>query len=363
MKGKIVKRLAAFAVALAMIGSSLPAELGSIGLFDVFSLTASAADTISYTAYKWENNALTQTTETVSDYTVVTKDIIKNSPDGKGLLSGTYVVTENTTVEDYVYIRKGQTVNLIVPKGVTLTCKQGIGCGYDKNKEYATLNIYGEGKIVANGKKYAAGIGGKDDETNGSITIHGTEIEATGGHHGAGIGGGEGGQDPDASSPTITIYAGKITANGGTDGAGIGGGDSQPGARTYIYSGDITATSEKHGAGIGGGDEEGTFGIHIYDGKITATGGEGGAGIGAGEEGGNLRKKDNGGGINIYGGEITAKGGGISEKDNVHAGAGIGGGWDEDMSGTIFISGDTTKLTAQGGIGAAGVNGRSPTAI
>ena len=355
MKGKIVKRLAAFAVALAMIGSSLPAELGSIGLFDGFSLTASAADTISYTAYKWENNALTQTTETVSDYTVVTKDIIKNSPDGKGLLSGTYVVTENTTVEDYVYIRKGQTVNLIVPKGVTLTCKQGIGCGYDKNKEYATLNIYGEGKIVANGKKYAAGIGGKDDETNGNITIHGTEIEATGGHHGAGIGGGEGGQDPNESSPTITIYAGKITANGGMDGAGIGGGDEQPGARTYIYGGDITASSEKHGAGIGGGDEEGTFGIHIYDGKITATGGEGGAGIGAGEEGGDLRKKDDGGGINIYGGEITAKGGGISEKDNVHAGAGIGGGWDEDMSGTIFISGDTTKLTAQGGIGAAGI--------
>ena len=355
MKGKIFKRLTASFVALAMIGSSLPAELGGIGLFDGISLTASAADTVSYTAYKWENNALTQTTETVSDYTVVTKDIIKNSPDGKGLLSGTYVVTEDTTVEDYVYIRKGQTVNLIVPKGVTLTCKQGIGCGYDKNNAYATLNIYGEGKIVANGMKYAAGIGGKDDETNGYITIHGTEIEATGGHHGAGIGGGEGGQDPDASSPTITIYAGKITANGGTDGAGIGGGDEQPGARTYIYGGDITASSEKHGAGIGGGDDEGTFGIWIYGGKVTATGGYHGAGIGAGEEGGNLRDKSNGGGINISGGTVNAKGGGISEIDNVHAGAGIGGGWDEDMSGTIFISGDTTKLTAQGGIGAAGI--------
>ena len=355
MKGKTVKRLAAFAVSLAMIGSSLPAELGGIGLFDGFLLTASAADTVSYTAYKWENNALTQTTETVSDYTVVTKDIIKNSPDGKGLLSGTYVVTENTTVEDYVYIRKGQTVNLIVPKGVTLTCKQGIGCGYDKNKEYATLNIYGEGKIVANGKKYAAGIGGKDDETNGSITIHGTEIEATGGHHGAGIGGGEGGQDPDASSPTITIYAGKITANGGTDGAGIGGGDSQPGARTYIYGGDITATSEKHGAGIGGGDEEGTYGIWIYGGKINATGGHHGAGIGAGEQGGNMRKAPDGG-VNIFGGEITATGG--------VGGAGIGGGYNEDMSGEVNILGDATKLMVIGGESAAGIgagNGRGST--
>ncbi len=294
MKGKLVKRLAAFAVALAMIGSSLPVELGGIGLFDGFSLTASAAqEAVSYTVCSWNNSTktLSETTETITDYKVVTKDIIKNSEDGKGILSGTYVVTQNTTVEDYLYIRKGCTVDLIVPKGVTLTCTKGIGCGYD-GKEYSTLNIYGEGKIVATGGKYVAGIGG---------------------------------------------------------------GDEQPGARTYIYGGDITASSEKHGAGIGGGDVEGTFGIHIYDGKITATGGEGGAGIGAGEEGGNLRKKDDGGGINIYGGEITAKGGGISEKDNVHAGAGIGGGWDEDMSGTIFISGDTTKLTAQGGIGAAGI--------
>ena len=308
MKGKTVKRLAAFAVALAMIGSSLSAELGGIGLIDGFSLTASAAqEAVSYTVYSWNNSTktLSETTKTITDYKVVTKDIIKNSEDGNGILSGTYVVTQNTTVEDYLYIRKGCTANIVVPKGVTLTCKQGIGCGYDKNKAYATLNIYGGGKIVANGMKYAAGIGGKDDETNGNITIHGTEIEATGGKHGAGIGGGEGGQDPDASSPTITIYAGKITANGGMDGAGIGGGDEQPGARTYIYGGDITASSEKHGAGIGGGDEEGTFGIHIYDGKITATGGEGGAGIGAGEEGGNLRKKDDGGGINIYGGEIV----------------------------------------------------------
>jgi len=360
MKGKTVKRLAAFAVALAMIGSSLPAELADSELFGSSAITASAEEQTAYTykVYSWDyaQKKLKTEEKTITSYVELTADIRKPGTEyADGLRNGTYVVTKNTTVEDYLYIRKGCTANIVVPKGVTLTCKQGIGCGYDKNKVYATLNIYGEGKIVANGMKYAAGIGGKDDETNGNITIHGTEIEATGGKHGAGIGGGEGGQDPDASSPTITIYAGKITANGGMDGAGIGGGDEQPGARTYIYGGDITASSEKHGAGIGGGDEEGTFGIHIYDGKITATGGEGGAGIGAGEEGGNLRKKDDGGGINIYGGEITAKGGGISEKDNVHAGAGIGGGWDEDMSGTIFISGDTTKLTAQGGIGAAGI--------
>lgn len=34
----------------------------------------------------------------------------------------------------------------------TLTCKKGIGCGYDKKNQHATLNIYGTGKIVATGK-------------------------------------------------------------------------------------------------------------------------------------------------------------------------------------------------------------------
>ena len=54
----------------------------------------------------------------------------------------------------------------------TLTCKKGIGCGYDKKNQHATLNIYGTGKIVATGKKYYAGIGGRDNETSGNINIH-----------------------------------------------------------------------------------------------------------------------------------------------------------------------------------------------
>ena len=90
MKGKTVKRLAAFAIALAMIGSSLSAELGGIGLFDGFSLTASAAqEAVSYTVCSWNNSTktLSETTETITDYKVVTKDIIKNSEGGNGILS------------------------------------------------------------------------------------------------------------------------------------------------------------------------------------------------------------------------------------------------------------------------------------
>lgn len=44
MKGKKVKRLTAAVVALAMIGLSLPADIGGFGLFGGSTMTASAAD-------------------------------------------------------------------------------------------------------------------------------------------------------------------------------------------------------------------------------------------------------------------------------------------------------------------------------
>ena len=300
----------------------------------------SAAQAVTYKKYSWNGSALETEDVTVTDCKTVTWG-------DRELTEGTYVVSDNNLVlSGRLNVVKGAVVNLVVPEGKTLTCKEGISCGYDKNNKYGTLNIYGTGKIVTTGKGNAAGIGGDNDETNGYITVHGTEIEATGDKHAAGIGGGEGGKDPNENSPTIKIYDGKITATGGIDGAGIGGGDEQPGARTYIYGGDITASSKKHGAGIGGGDEEGTYGVWIYGGKVTATGGDHGAGIGAGEEGGSMRSGDNGG-VNILGGNVTAKGG--------DGGAGIGGGWGQNVSGEINISGDATKLNVTGGYNGAGI--------
>ena len=302
MKSKFFKRLTACAVALITTAAMLP-----------LCAVASAAQNpeVNYTKYypDTKEGSYFTITHTSKDYTIVTKDLMTNSSGGtgKGLTTGTYVVNSNTTIDERVNIVKGAEVNLIIKPNVTLICNKGIGCGYNKKGEYATLNICGSGKLVATGTKNTAGIGGNDDETSGKILIHGCTVEATGGKHGAGIGGGEGGKDPNASSPTIRIYAGDITAKGGIDGAGIGGGDEQPGARTYIYSGTVTASSEKHGAGIGGGDEEGTFGIWICGGKVTATGGHHGAGIGAGEEGGNMRKSPDGG-IHIQGGNVTATG-------------------------------------------------------
>lgn len=311
------------------------------GMLAVLPVTADAAQKpeVSYTKYRFNGfvGFAEPTTYNTRDYTVVTKDLMTNSSGGtgKGLTSGTYVVTSNTTVDERVEIVKGAEVDLVIQPDVTLTCSKGIGCGYNKKGEYATLNICGSGKLVATGSDKTAGIGGGDDETSGDILVHGCTVEATGGKHGAGIGGGEGGRDPDDKT-SIKIFAGDITATGGVDGAGIGGGDEQQGAKTYIYGGKIDASSEKHGAGIGGGDEENTRGIYIYGGKTEATGGD----HGAGEHGGNIHE------IKITGGEIEARGG--------SGGAGIGGGFDEDMSGEIDIS-DDVKLTAIAGEGGAGI--------
>ena len=278
------KRILSFLLALTMM----------ICLFGIAPVTASAKDAVTYTEYSWDDatNTLSHTNKTVTDYTIVEGDYFEDHPDG--LMSGTYVVNSNTVIYDYFYIRKNQTVNLIVEEGATLKCKNGIGCGYDKDNQFSTLNIYGTGKIVATGKKYYAGIGGRDNETSGNINIHGTTIEAKGGKYGAGIGGGDEGKKPNDKT-AIRIYAGNITATGGSEGAGIGGGNEQPGARTYIYGGNITAESSYLGAGIGGGDEEGTMGIWIYGGTVNATGGKYAAGIGAGEGGGNMRKAEDGG--------------------------------------------------------------------
>jgi len=292
---------------------------------------------ISYTEYSWEDGQLKATTKTTHGYTVVDENL---NADGNGLAGGTYVVNRDVIVDNHIYICKGEPVNFILLDGYTLTCPKGIGCSYTSDGRYSTLNIYGTGKIVSKGRDKCAGIGGGDEGASGNINIHGATIVATGGKHAAGIGGGEGGQDPDGTT-AIRIYAGNITATGGIDGAGIGGGDSQPGAHTYIYNSTVTASSTKHGAGIGGGDGEGTLGIEIHGSKVTATGGAHGAGIGAGEGSGTLNT------IHISGGDITATGG--------SGAAGIGGGYDKESHGNIIIDGDNTNLTVYGGDCAAGI--------
>ena len=178
-------------------------------------------------------------------------------------------------------------------------------------REHAGLEKSGDGKLTIT-----------DENGNGKLI-------ATGGQYGAGIGGGfyEGGKN-------ITITGGEITAIGGYNGAGIGGGDSGGGSNITITGGEITAIGGYSGAGIGGGNFKDGNDINIAGGKVTATGGDFGAGIGGGNQG-------NGKNITITGGEVTAAGG--------TNGAGIGGGLRKEGE-KITVSGDAT-LKVQGGSG------------
>ena len=122
----------------------------------------------------------------------------------------------------------------------------------------------GNGKLIATGGQYGAGIGGGFYEGGKNITIAGGKVTANGGDYGAGIGGG---QEGDGSN--ITITGGEVTAAGGTNGAGIGGGGGISGKGEKIsISGDAalkvqggpTDGWDGAGAGIGnGGSHNGDF--------------------------------------------------------------------------------------------------------
>ena len=172
-----------------------------------------------------------------------------------------------------------------------------------------------------------AGLEHNQTDTSGKLTIQDENndgsLNATGGLHGAGIGGGE------AQNGQVTITGGDITATAGSTagsyethggGAGIGGG-----------------AGSRRGKIIGSGD------VEITGGTITATGVYG-AGIGGG------RSAD---------GNVIISGGTIKKAESLSptnpGGAGIGGGYYGD--GHVIITGDAVIEEAQGGVQSAGIGG------
>ena len=138
--------------------------------------------------------------------------------------------------------------------------------------------------------------------TPGTITINGGNINAYGGHEGAGIGGGVNGA---ATSTSITINGGNVNAYGGRWAAGIGDGDSLQDNWTTKYT-----------------DQ---YSIVINGGKVNAVGGVGCPGIGSTDEVSTLARRGTSGlTINLSGGEITAKSG-YPDKFNPHGTAGYSG--------------------------------------
>lgn len=270
--------------------------------------------------------------------------------------SGWYVVTDTgqEIVNGIRTVVSGD-VHLILMNGSVLNCEEGI-----QLNDGSSLSVYSEindgdepvGKLTATGISsgsgdtgHRAGIGGDSEQPHsGVVTIFGGEIFCQGMGQAAGIGGGTQGD-----SGTINIFGGNVEARGEGTGSGAGIGSGEEGSSGDIVIGEravVRAVGGKNGgAGIGGGRNGYCSDIKISGGDIEATGFAGAAGIGAG-----VGRRGRGT-IDITGGRVKAIGG---SNEYGNAGAGIGGGGSENISGgfaggIILISGGYVEAT--GGVG------------
>ena len=202
------------------------------------------------------------------------------------------------------------------------------------------VNIELDGTNTLKSGRYHAGL---EKSQDGKLTITDEnangKLIATGGDYGAGIGG-----DDQGNGKNITITGGKVTATGGNGAAGIGGGNYKDGNDINIAGGKVTATGGDYGAGIGGGNQGNGKNITITGGEVTAAGGTNGAGIGGG-----LRKE--GEKITVSGdATLKVQGGLTDEWDGAGAGIGNGGRHNGDTGSFIPVNGaetepDTSNLT------------------
>ena len=297
-------------------------------------------DPVQYVERSWDNETKTVKEEekTLEEYYWLTG----NSEDFMENEGQWYAVTEDVSFNvlnisgtgNHLVICDGAKLklkHLDLPEGAELTIHggpKGTGILEVDNREapdHKTINY-----------KDAAGIGGLQDKTMGTLIVQGANITAYGYARGAGIGGGDAGH-----GGNMYVYGGYIKAYGGEDAAGIGGGEDGRGTNITIYGGKIEATarlvSSSVGAGIGGGQDAGGGIFTMYGGDVYAEGGYNAAGIGGGEDG-------TSGPITIYGGKVVAKGG--------DCGAGIGSGFAANCNTVTIYGGD---VEAYGGNNAAGI--------
>lgn len=288
---------------------------------------------IQYIDCSWDESTKTVKEEikTLEVYNELTSSDITND------LQGDWYVVKKSGVEiDSVNV-VGTGNHLVLCDGSRFYVKQlhleegaelTIHCGPNKD---GILEVNNKNEV-----EDAAGIGGFEDQTMGTLIVMGGNITAYGYARGAGIGGGDAGH-----GGTMYVYGGYIKAYGGEDAAGIGGGEDGRGCNITIYGGKIEATarlvSSSVGAGIGGGQDAGGGIFTMYGGDVYAEGGVNAAGIGGGEDG-------ESGPITIYGGKVRAYGGDY--------GAGIGSGLDASCNTIKFYGGD---IEAHSGLDAAAI--------
>ena len=352
------QRIAALALACAMMtGMTLPAFAATYdivsGSIDIHA--TEGGNLISQWNWNDENQK-----EYVSDSSGYIKDRLDND------ITITGTSTGNTVTID---ADKDQTANVTL-KDVNINVDEKYEHGYDPDQYKTAVEVTGSGNtnIELNGNNtLTSGYGhaglehGKTDDS-GTLTIQDEKnddgsakgsasdttgsLTATGGYHGAGIGG------SDKQDGQVTITGGEITANGGSGGAGIGGGSGNKQAvggdgDVTISGGTITATGGSLGAGIGGG-AYGNGTVTVTDGDITAKAtGNYGAGIGGGF--GAIPKDTLIGGN----GTVTISGGTITEASGGYMAAGIGSSY--QGLGTVTVEGDAVIKNAQGGEAGAGI--------
>ena len=225
--------------------------------------------------------------------------------------------SNNTGSESKAAVSTSGQGNVNIELDGTNTLKSGrehAGLEKSKDGKLTITDENGNGKLIATGGDYGAGIGGGSKGNGSNITITGGEVTATGGISASGIGGGNLG-----GGNNITITGGKVTATGGMFASGIGGGSKGNGSNITITGGKVTATGGIGASGIGGGEQGNGSNITITGGEVTAAGGTNGAGIGGG-----LQK--NGEKITVSGdATIKVQGGPTNKWDGAGAGIGNGG--------------------------------------
>ena len=252
--------------------------------------------------------------ETSSTITINTSD---NATANVTISNVNINASNNTGSESKAAVSTGGKGNVNIELDGTNTLKSGrehAGLEKSKDGKLTITDENGNGKLIATGGEYGAGIGGGSKGNGSNITITGGEITATGGISASGIGGGNQG-----NGSNITITGSKVTATGGMFASGIGGGDHGNGSNITITGGKVTATGGIGASGIGGGEQGNGSNITITDGEVTAAGGTTGAGIGGG-----LQK--NGEKITVSGdATIKVQGGPTDRYDGAGAGIGNGG--------------------------------------
>ena len=234
-----------------------------VSLFVVLAITTPAALQAQDVTYVNANG----TEETLADgsYTRLTNQT--------ELSAGWWVVDGEVTYENRITINGA--VHLVLLDGAILNAGKGIYVEADKE-----LHIYAQsgGNATLNAtaaRENEAGIGGNIHGTAGLIEVNGGHVIANGGKYAAGIGGGGNGywSGKYGNGGTFIINDGHVEATGGDNGgAGIGGGG-------YTSANSIT-----------GGD--GGI-VTINGGIVEARGGKDGYGVGPGTSGWNTGRDGN----------------------------------------------------------------------